>query len=178
MSSCGADAEPTHRGTLLFPYVQRRGEGGAGICATRTSAQSDPAPAVGPAWKKGGRLPTCGRPAARTGPCRPDLDWNRAIWSGLREASAVLRDQGNAPKEGAWWHHGIEARPDRASKASKPLPEHGLVVMHSSATKPAHVPLCAQHFGHLDGICRSWRADALVPRVSWMIRVLSALRAS
>jgi hypothetical protein len=104
------------------------------------------------------------------------------VSSGLREALAVLRDTRHAPKEGAWWRHGpihgIEARPDRASKASKPLPEHGLVVKHSSATKPAHVPLCAQHLGHLDGICLSWRADALVPRVSLMIRVLSALRVS
>ena len=78
----------------------------------------------------------------------------------------------------ASWNRSATRQSVELRKASKPLPEHGLVVMHSSATKPAHVPLCAQHFGHLDGICRSWRADALVPRVSWMIRVLSALRAS
>jgi len=76
MSSCGADAEPTHRGTLLFPYVQRRGEGGAGICATRTSAQSDPAPAVGPAWPGEKKVAGCQHAAARPpGPGRAVPTW-------------------------------------------------------------------------------------------------------
>ena len=119
-----------------------------------------------------------GRPD-RAVPSRPGLEQGHLEWTpgglGRPEGSGECAEGGGVV---ASWNRSATRQSVELRKASKPLPEHGLVVMHSSATKPAHVPLCAQHFGHLDGICRSWRADALVPRVSWMIRVLSALRAS